>query len=182
MIGFCGFARTGKNAAATELSKLLPEKTFKEFAFAAAIKEDLAPCTEWCRKFGADISSDTFKEQFRPMYVLWSKVAKVITDNEQVWIDRIKYDLLYYHDIGHIPLITDVRYKYEIDFILKHKGIVLYIDRPDYLPKNDEEEDSFKVIESHYKDYIKEHTVYNDSSKENLGKNCLTILQKHGYF
>ena len=167
IIGFSGFARCGKNTAADEFAKLV-DCECKYFAFADTLKNDLQPLVDKL----SDYHGKDFKEQFRSMYVAWSKTAKHITGNETYWIDRIKDDILSANRPDNLVLITDVRYHYEYDFILNNGGVVFYISRPNCFPANDEEARSFTDIQHLYPDVI-ENPIRNNDSKVRLGQKVL---------
>ena len=187
IIGFCGYARVGKNTAANILSRLIYD-TFDisniiQIGFADPIKRNLAQLIEFCEAQGYDTKSPDFKEKFRPMYVEWSKVYKAITNNEKVWCDIALRKI---HEAKEpLSMITDVRYAYEIDRILNNNGIVFYIDRPGFEPANDEEDKSFNQIYENYQtsfdgDANDVIVVKNDSTKLNLGVKCFEILRQKG--
>lgn len=183
IIGFCGIARSGKNTAAEYLAKLLEKYDGREsefVGFADELKSHLSPLVKMCKKNGIDTHSSEFKEKFRPMWVEWSRVLKELTNNKQIWVDlawdRIQNICIYN---GNVCMITDVRYDYEIDFIINHGGTIIFLERPDTYVPNDEEAESFKKIYETYKDMIKDFKIINDSTKEELGERCYKLLQEH---
>lgn len=187
IIGFCGFARTGKNTAANVLTRLLLDTydigRIRQIGFADILKLDLEYLVDKCKDYGCDIGTPDFKEKFRPMYVEWSRVYKKITGNDEIWCDlafeKIKgwqYPLV---------MITDVRYDYEIRRIKENNGVVIYIDRPGFDPANNEEEMSFDQIYEKYQasfdgDSDDVLIVKNDGTKLELGVRCFEILKQKG--
>lgn len=171
IIGFSGFARAGKNTAAEEFAKLT-EAECKHFAFARTLKQDLQPCID---ALGAFADKASFKEEFRPMYVLWSRVAKEIAKNPNFWVERITPEIIEYDRDDNFSLITDVRYYYEYAWILNKGGIVLYIERPDNFPANEEEAYSFNQIKIKYPN-IFNNPIINSGTKEFLG---LQVLNRY---
>lgn len=187
IIGFCGFARVGKNTAANILTRLLLDTydidRIKQLGFADILKLDLEYLVDKCKDYGCDIGTPDFKEKFRPMYVEWSRVYKKITGNDEIWCDlafeKIKgwqYPLV---------MITDVRYDYEIERIRNNNGVVIYIDRPECMPANDEEEMSFAAIYDRYEDSFdgncdELYVVKNDGTKLDLGVKCFETLRQKG--
>lgn len=167
IIGFSGFARVGKNTAAEEFAKLV-ESECKIFAFADTLKQDLQPCVDVLLPY----KRPSFKEEFRPMYVLWSRIAKEISKNPNFWIDRISEEVLAYDRDDNFSLITDVRYCCEYEWILNNGGIVIYIERPDHFPANEEESYSFNMIRIKYTN-IFNNPVINNSNKKILGLHIL---------
>ena len=180
LIGFCGFARSGKDTAFEYLSKLLKAKYghegHKRIALADKLKEHLKPLMEIAKGLGYDILEPTNKEIFRPMFVEWSRVLKRLTNRETVWLDLVKEDIEKNIKYGNIVYITDVRYWYEVEYLLENGGKVLFLERLDVIPANLEEDYSFRQIKEVYKKIIDENTVYNNETKEDLALNCLKII------
>ena len=182
LIGFCGYARTGKDTAYQYLSKLIQKKYDfhgrKRIAFADKLKEHLKELTDICNELGYDISIPENKEKFRPMYVEWSRVLKNLTGNDYVWLDLVKEEIERNIEVGNIVYITDVRYWYEVEYILSKGGKVVFLERMNINAPNAEENYSFRQIKEMYKKEIDKYTVYNNGTKEKLAENCLKILLK----
>lgn len=180
LIGFCGYARTGKDTAYQYLSKLIQKKYDfhgrKRIAFADKIKEHLKELTDICDELGFNVSIPENKEKFRPMYVEWSRVLKNLTDNEYIWLDLVKEEIERNIEVGNIVYITDVRYWYEVEYILSKGGKVIFLERLNINAPNTEENYSFRQIKEMYKKEIDRYTVYNNGTKEELAENCLKIL------
>lgn len=169
LIGFCGYATVGKNTAAEELNKLLKSSgiEYKLVGFADSLKRDLINCINFCQSDGVNTSLGEFKEEFRPMWVLWSKIAKLVTKNKLIWVKRLFQYLTHYPE-SHVA-ICDVRYTYEIEEILRRGGIVFYITRDGCLAKNEEERESFSDIMRDYPK-LKSVALANNGTKEELGE------------
>lgn len=180
LIGFCGYARTGKDTAYQYLSKLIQKKYDfhgrKRIAFADKIKEHLKELSDICDELGFNISIPENKEKFRPMYVEWSKVLKNLTGNDYIWLDLVKEEIERNIEVGNIVYITDVRYWYEVEYILSKGGKVIFLERLNINAPNAEENYSFRQIKEMYKKEIDRYTVYNNETKEELAENCLKIL------
>lgn len=187
IIGFCGYARSGKNTAAEELSKILMSEfdlqKIQMIGFADPLKENLFPLIELCERQGYETKSPEFKEMFRPMYVEWSKVYKNITNNNKIWCEMAMKRIS--DSIYPLTMITDVRYVYEIEEIRKSGGVVIYLHKPNVQAANTEEYYSFGEIMYRYKNSFKGKDdsilfVKNDGTKRDLGINCYEILTKKG--
>jgi len=181
LIGFCGYARTGKDTAYQYLSKLIQKKYDfhgrKRIAFADKIKKHLEQLTNICKELGFDVSIPENKEKFRPMYVEWSRVLKFMTGNETIWLDLVKEEIeTNINKVGNIVYITDVRYWYEVEYILSKGGKVIFLERLNIDAPNPEENYSFRQIKEIFKKEIDRYTVYNNGTKEELAENCLKIL------
>lgn len=182
LIGFCGYARTGKDTAYQYLSKLIQKKYDfhgrKRIAFADKLKEHLKELTDICDELGFNVSIPENKEKFRPMYVEWSRVLKNMTGNDYIWLDLVKEEIERNIEVGNVVYITDVRYWYEVEYILSKGGKVIFLERLNINAPNAEENYSFRQIKEMYKKEIDKYTVYNNGTKEELAENCLKILLK----
>lgn len=182
LIGFCGYATSGKNTAAEELNKILKENEihteYKIVGFADSLKGDIKPCIDFCKEYGIDTTTKEFKELFRPMWVLWSRVAKAVTNNKLIWLDRL------FRVIESAPddyiAICDVRYDYEVHEILNRGGVVFFINRPNVSFANEEEKQSFYEIITTMPELFQCNLVDNDSTKKELGLKIFNRLVKHG--
>lgn len=182
MLGFCGYARVGKDSAAKELARQAYDHSFTQLGFADELKKDLQACIEWCKSYGIDIDSPEFKERFRPMWVEWSKVAKAVAQDKLVWVKRADSLAKKLQAQNIIPTFCDVRYDYEIDYIYENGGEVIFIKRPGFGPRNQEESDSFKIIDERFAGLQKTNTILNDATIENLGENVFNLLVNRGFF
>lgn len=162
IVGFCGYARIGKNTCADRLTYYLMKYYnvySKHLAFAETLKKDCRGLYDiflenWEKSH--DGLPDKFdenkkKECFRPIWVLWSKILKEATKCETIWVERLRWVLENCVKMNVVALVTDVRYDYEIDAITKMGGIVVRIDSPKFKPMNEEELYSFGKIDMEYK-------------------------------
>lgn len=191
IIGFCGFARSGKNTAAEYLKTMISEVYGMDYdndiillGFADMLKLHLEYLVDKCKDYGCDITTPEFKEKFRPMYVEWSRVYKNITDNDEIWCD-IVFKRIENLKNFKLFMITDVRYDYEIQRIKDNNGVVIYIDRPGIDHANDEEEMSFKKIYEKYDSTFNGNEndliiVKNDGTELDLGVKCFESLRQKG--
>lgn len=182
MIGFCGYARVGKDTAAKELARQAYDHSFAQIGFADELKKDLEQCIVWCKSYGIDINSPEFKERFRPMWVEWSRVAKAVAQDKLVWVKRADIIAKKIQAKNTIPAFCDVRYDYEIDYICENGGEVVFIKRPGIGPRNKEEADSFKIIDERFAGLQKTNTILNDATIEILGENVFNMLVNRGFF
>jgi len=148
LIGFCGYALSGKNTAAEELNKLLKEQEinieYNIVGFADSLKGDIKPCIDFCKNYGVDTTTSEFKKIFRPMWVLWSRIAKEATGNKHIWVKRL-FDVIDRAKYNHIA-ICDVRYEYEVKEIISNGGVVFFMNRDGVTFANEEEQTSFEEI------------------------------------
>ena len=171
LIGFCGYATSGKNTAAEEFNNYLKsincDKNYKIVGFADTLKGDIKPCIDFAKSHGIDTTTQEFKTKFRPMWVLWSRVAKDITGDKKIWVKRL-FDLIDNCDDDFA--ICDVRYDYEVDEIINRGGIVIFLTRPNVTYANDEEKQSFEEIKNKHHHLIGLTAIDNNGTKEELGK------------
>jgi len=148
LIGFCGYARSGKDTAA----KVLIERGWKRVAFADALKADVAYALErsLCKIADGGVLSETLiedhKEAFRPLLVEYGRAMRRV--RASYWIDRAMIEVRALSDgvYGNSVAVTDVRYQNEVDAIHAAGGKVIMILRSGVLPANAEEADSFSRV------------------------------------
>lgn len=152
LIGFCGYARSGKDTAA----KALIDLGWMRVAFADALKADVAYAIQ--RSFsviGGGALCETLiedhKEEFRPLLVEYGRAMRRV--RASYWIDRLMRHVAGAQDLRkrfgepeHKFVITDVRYQNEVDAIHAAGGKVIMILRSGVLPANAEEADSFSRV------------------------------------
>lgn len=143
IIGISGVAKSGKDT----LFKLLnmKEDLFSRFAFADELKSDLRDLL--LEKFNIDLNncSPEEKELIRPIMVSYGVCARNIDNN--FWINKISTKIQSFSS-PRIPVITDVRYENEQNFIRKQskESILIYVERSGFPPINEEEEkNDFKL-------------------------------------
>ncbi len=163
IIGLCGYSRTGKDTAAANMPG------WTRFAFADALKEDLHSFADLLHVQISRFTPEE-KEKFRPLMVAWGATARTFSPG--FWIRRLRTAIDLFPPENPKIVITDVRYRDEVDAIYRWGGKVVYIERPGYSPGNDEEKRSFKEID------VKLPVVVNDSTPEELGKRVLGVCEK----
>jgi len=173
IIGFAGYAQSGKDTAVREYSKLLNLPCGK-LAFANKLKQDLTPLVKIADQYSPHhVGSPEFKEIFRPLMVEYSKFLKVLTGNERIWTLRLKSEIDKSEAENAITFISDVRYSFEVDYIYSRGGIVIRIFRDFYGPRNEEERMSFAEIEKLYPNIP---VIYNNGTEEELGLKIKDLL------
>jgi len=167
LIGFCGYARSGKDTAAEALVG------FKRKAFAEPLKYAVDNCIynllvmsgrlneleDKLFTFANSVSPhctpklrDEVKHIFRPMYVALGAGMRAI--DPDFWIKALDSNNPVSGELGITSLlqttdvvISDVRYANEVRFILNKGGSVYRVHREGFNPANAEEERSFGEIE-----------------------------------
>ena len=167
LIGLCGYARCGKDSVADCM------KGFKKLAFATALKREVQRMLDVSSEKGGSVVDDKDKAKYRPMLVAWGQIKRNIKPD--YWIRKLAttYNRVCAEDI----VITDVRYKNEIDWIHQMNGIVIMIARPGVGPANDEEKRSFGEILAGDKTGI-DYTIVNDGSLADLKLKTKALMNK----
>lgn len=159
VVGFWGYAQSGKDTACHQLS-------WPRAAMADELKADLAPLVA---KMGFDPIAD--KDKVRELWVAYGRLGR--QKSTRYWIDRLRRP-----DADHC--ITDLRYLSEIEQVRREGGLVIEIIRPGYGPANDEERKSFQEVYEAMRagslDVIPR--VFNSSTPEALGAQVDRVIQE----
>lgn len=141
IIGISGNARSGKDTLCELAKQFLSDKEVPaaRAAFADQIKRDL---DELCRhKIGcsAFTSDSEEKELIRPLLVAYGTdvIRKM---NEDWWVEQLEKNLTLYRAQAIIPIITDVRYPNELEWMRTNHGVSIHVSRDGISPANSEEE------------------------------------------
>jgi len=86
------------------------------------------------------------KEIIRPLLVTYgTEVIRKMDENW--WINRLEKTLGVHQYMNIIPIVTDVRYPNEMEWIQKkHNGVVVYITRKGIGPANSEEKKNNPIL------------------------------------
>ena len=148
LIGICGNARSGKDTFCDFAKKILSKKKVgaARAAFADELKKDL---DDLCRhKIGISAFTRDSKEKeiIRPLLVTYgTDVIRKMDENW--WIERLEKTLGVHQHMGLIPIITDVRYENELDWIRNdHDGVMIHVTRKGIGPANDEEKKNNSIL------------------------------------
>lgn len=155
IIGIGGVARAGKDTLTSllisELSKLGIQG--KRYALADVLKNELNPTL--IKEYGIDIwnCNPTQKEIVRPALVDYGRKKRLET-NGMYWVDAL--DKIVRQENIEIPIISDIRYANEVNWIKKafnvkgyiihvsrikqHSAGVTHVDHIDLIPPSNEEE------------------------------------------
>lgn len=124
LIGLCGVARCGKDTFFTLAKQYIENKSnifCTKVSFAECLRQEIDETLLHNFNISAWTEDVAEKELIRDLLVAWSKARKY-QDNDY-WINKIKINE------NNISIITDVRYKNEVDYIHNNNGIVIYIQR-----------------------------------------------------
>lgn len=140
-IGLCGSARSGKDTFYSITNQYLANMSIhsERISFADALKTDVKDFL--LDKVGIDSFTEVNeeKELIRDFLVAYgTKLIRKVNENH--WINSIQKPAMNLIDSGKVPVITDVRYANELEWVQKElNGIVIYIDRVGNPPANEEE-------------------------------------------
>ena len=195
IIGICGFESSGKDTVAEYLIK---EYGFKRLSFASTIKDIVAIMFNWSRDKLEGLTKEDreWREQIDPW---WSTSLKMPylspryvlryfgTDlfrahfHPNIWVKIIENKLNKYNNI----VISDCRFKNEINMILKYGGKIIHIHRnmPKWFYKFRQGEDVDEIKQLHISEteWIRCHNDYeltNDGTIEELHNKLKYIMNK----
>lgn len=148
LIGVCGNARSGKDTFCEAAKRFLSEKKIGacRAAFADEMKKDL---DELCRrKIGISAFTSDSKEKaiIRPLLVTYGTDI-IRSMNENWWIDKLEISLGVHQSMELLPIITDVRYPNEMEWIKeKNNGVLIHVTRKGIGPANKEEKENSPIL------------------------------------
>lgn len=162
MIGLIGYPGTGKDAAATELCSRFG---YTRYAFGDMVKHKLL---EIDPIYEGDITRlERWKrsglgETREKLQNLGESMRR---DDPDYWLKRMPTQL------ADKPVVTDIRYENEMDWVRLAGGIVLHIERPGYGPVNDHQSEKNTGELARLADY----TITNHGTINDLVARILTI-------
>lgn len=162
IVGLCGFSRVGKDTAAAHMPG------WKRFAFADPLKDDLRGLL---KRIGCNLANPEHKERARQLLVAWGAVARKFQPD--FWIERLRDLVIDDLKDGKSIVVTDCRYKNEVEWIQGIGGKVVRIFRDGHGPANEEEERSIMEIDMTFR----LPGVRNNSTPEWLGARVLGVIE-----
>ena len=149
MIGISGYARSGKDTFGESLQRKLIEYGIKAktYALATQLKIDIDFLTKGDFGISSFTKDDEEKKIIRPLLVGYGESWRKA--NPDHWIEILDSNL----ESKILPIITDIRYENEADYILENQGFLLNLKRtlPDgTLNKaaNKEEEENYPSVQA----------------------------------
>ena len=125
MIGISGYARSGKDTFGEALVRIL--KTYgvkaKTYALATQLKYDITFLTESDFNISAFTKDDDEKKIIRPLLVGYGEAWRKADPDHWIKVLGSNFEPL------TLPIITDIRYENEADYILENQGFLLNISR-----------------------------------------------------
>ena len=144
IVGITGFIGSGKDTVA----KMLVEKGAVQDSFASPLKDLCASVFGWPRDMlqGDTIESRDFREtpdmywtrklgidQFTPRLALQLLGTEIMRThfNQDIWLDSLEYRIRKNNPQDQIVVVSDCRFKNELDLIKQLDGIVIHVIRND---------------------------------------------------
>lgn len=131
MIGISGYARSGKDTFGEALKNILNKYGIKAktYALATQLKFDISFLTEGDFNISAFTKDNEEKKIIRPLLVGYGEAWRKA--NPDHWIEILDSSL----EPRVLPIITDIRYENEADYVLENQGFLLNLSRS--LPNGD---------------------------------------------
>lgn len=125
IIGISGYARSGKDTFGEALVKILSNYGIKAktYALATQLKIDISFLTEGDFNISAFTKDDKEKKIIRPLLVGYGEAWR--NANPDHWLEILNSNL----EPKTLPIITDIRYENEANWIFKNKGFLLNLNR-----------------------------------------------------
>ena len=182
MFAISGYARVGKDTFGLSLKKVLEKYGIKSktYSLANQLKIDIDFLTTGDFGISAFTKDDEEKKIIRPLLVGYGESWRKF--NPDHWIEIVDSNL----EKGFLPIITDIRYENEANWILENQGFLLNLNRQfndgSYVkPANNEEmENAPKVIEK--SSFLFTWNTTNDENEieEIVESFIISILQTDG--
>jgi len=180
VIGLCGVARSGKDTFFTLAEDMLMVKNIvcTRHSLAYALKYELDPLFQSQLKFSSFTEISEQKELSRDVMVAWSNLRR--TQDPAYWINSIKSNFT-----DGFNIITDVRFKNEIDYIKSIGGKVVFLNRrineTQFVPPANTNELTNTLPLSSSADYTLTWNTAGDSEIHTLAHYIEEVFQALGY-
>lgn len=165
IIAVCGAEGSGKDT----ISNIISEKYgYKKISFAGVLKDILAVLFDWDRELLEGITDESriWRENtdkwwskelnipnFTPRYAMKYIATYVFKEHfhNDIWLLTVKRKIMKMSKV----IITDARFKNEIDFIKSFNGILVYVsrDEPDWVARYKSGEDVEEIKKLHISQY-----------------------------
>ena len=156
IIAFTGYKKSGKDAAAKQLSQILLPATIKHVNFADALKQEVAVACGTTLDY-----INTNKDVFRTILQWWGTDFRRNLVSEHYWTVRWLRILNEMSSLPDYLLCTDVRFANEAFVVRSLGGIIIRVQRPDIQSDGHASETEQLVLHA-------EFTVNNDGTLDDL--------------
>jgi len=166
VIGLCGNARAGKDTFFNVSKDLLNQRKVLSvrFAFADELKKE---CDSFLIKnlgISAFTENSSEKEIIRPFLVTYGTHLRRRLD-PNCWIKKVESNVLRCLAQGRTPIITDVRFGNEAEWVQSLGGSVVHISREGFGPANQDEADNEPILIEMANERVHWSTIGDDSEK-----------------
>tara|TARA_Y100000310_G_C20605704_1_gene775363 strand:+ start:505 stop:1098 length:594 start_codon:yes stop_codon:yes gene_type:complete len=181
IIGISGLAQSGKDTLCNFVLEFMASKgiTCTRKAFADRLKKDLIPLCNGPIGINPFTGDPEQKAILRPLLVAYGTDVMRTLDKDW-WIRHLEYDLEICSELNITPVVTDVRYPNEIEWLQdKMQGICIHVSRTGNRPINAEERKNNPILKAKANYQLKWPTY----GKENLqkGKRKVNFLMNKIY-
>ena len=150
IIGISGYARVGKDSFGKILSQELSvgyNKSAKRLSLAYELKKDLD--TFLLKKFNISAFTEDSEEKkfIRPLLICYGTNLMRKKDPEY-WIKKLQKTIDINNASGIIPLVCDIRFENEADWIHRNNGILINLKRFGIEPADENERFNGPILES----------------------------------
>ncbi len=174
VIGISGSRCAGKDTFYQFLYQL--NKRFKRYAFADALKYDLHPLIK--TQFNIDILNinPRDKEVIRPILISYGSAWRYYDKDH--WVKKVYTSIQneYVYDKNIVPVITDLRYENELNFLREKFGqnfLHIHINRINNIEPTPEEMESISFI----KDLADVNITWGNNNQQEM-KNIVTDVYR----
>lgn len=184
MFGISGYARTGKDTFGEALVKILTRYGIKAktYALATQLKTDITFLTEGDFNISAFTKDSEEKKIIRPLLVGYGESWRKADPDH--WINILDSNF----EPRTLPVVTDIRYENEANWILNSKNSFLLnlsrtISEGHYVsPANKEEEENAPIVACKSSFLYTWTTTDNENEIEEMVESfIIAILQQDGY-
>lgn len=150
IIGITGVSRSGKDTFCLQALGFLAKKGIKcmKKSFADKLKKDLIPICNGPVGINPFTEDPEQKEIIRPLLVAYGTDVMRRLDKD-CWIRQLDHDLEICRELKITPIITDVRYPNEIDWLQQELGgVCVHISRIGIRSANKEERKNNPILKS----------------------------------
>ena len=125
LIGLCGLAGSGKDAACKLLMAARPGK-IQRFALADALKRQVAAAS------GVTVEAlESKKSIFRPTLQAFGVLRREL-NGVDYWVRRVEGEVATARRSGKVACLTDIRFNTEVGWLRENQGILVRVVRPSF--------------------------------------------------
>ena len=122
LIALTGVARSGKSSASTLIAGR--RSGVVEVAFAAALKREVAAA------FGVTVEAiEAQKSLWRPLLQAWGLLRRELSGSGY-WVNQVAPAVSQARSLGHLVVVSDLRYASEAAWVREQGGILVRVVRP----------------------------------------------------